>query len=216
MFAANRLPIKGGFMTDQFSQSDTPSTWSREKIFCEIGRVLTSSLILEEVFDTVMKLIGDYFSPRNWSLLLIDKKTERLKFEIVMGVDDSKLDTVFLEKGEGIAGWVCETGQPAIVEDVTKDDRFSSRMDEMLGFATRSVVCVPILNGSNEVIGAIELINKIVPAPGGSSSESPPVFSDTIDVPFTMLDMEILSAIAAFTGIAAENAFLHQKIRDTI
>ncbi len=203
-------------MTDQFSQSATPSTWSREKIFCEIGRVLTSSLILEEVFDTVMKLIGDYFSPRNWSLLLVDKKTERLKFEIVMGIDASKLDKVYLEKGEGIAGWVCETGQPAIVEDVTKDDRFSPRIDELLGFATCSVVCVPILNGSNEVIGAIELINKIVPAPGGTSSESPPVFSDTIDVPFTMLDMEILSAIAAFTGIAAENAFLHQKIKDTI
>ena len=78
--------------------------------------VLTSSLILEEVFDTVMKLIGDYFSPRNWSLLLVDKKTERLKFEIVMGIDASKLDKVYLEKGEGIAGWVCETGQPAIVE----------------------------------------------------------------------------------------------------
>ena len=77
-------------MTDQFSQSSNSATWSREKIFCEIGRVLTSSLVIEEVFDTVMKLIGDYFSPHNWSLLLIDRKTDRLKFEIVMGVDASK------------------------------------------------------------------------------------------------------------------------------
>lgn len=209
------VPIKGGFMTDHFSQSSSPTTWSQAKIFCEIGRALTASLNLEEVFDRVMKLIGDYFSPRNWSLLLMDKNSERLKFEIVMGVDVTKLNRIYLEKGEGIAGWVCQTGQPAIVEDVKEDPRFSPRMDEILGFTTCSVVCVPLLNGSNKVIGAIELINKIVPAPDEAAPESPPVYSDSKDVPFTMLDMEILSAIAAFTGIAAENALLHQKAKDT-
>jgi GAF domain-containing protein len=200
-------------MTDQFSESDSPATWSQAKIFCEIGRVLTASLNLEDVFDRVMKLIGDYFSPRNWSLLLIFKDSDRLKFEIVMGVDPSKLDKIYLENGEGIAGWVCENGQPAIVEDVINDPRFSPRLDEILGFTTRSVVCVPLLNGKNEVIGAIELINKIVPAANEAGPESPIVYSDSEDVQFTMLDMEILSAIAAFTGIAAENALLHQKAK---
>lgn len=32
-----------------------------------------------------------------------------------------------------------------------------------LGFSTQSVVCVPIVNGRNKVIGAIELINEISP-----------------------------------------------------
>ena len=200
-------------MTDQFSESDSPATWSQAKIFCEIGRVLTASLNLEDVFDRVMKLIGDYFSPRNWSLLLIDKDSDRLKFEIVMGVDPSQLDRIYLENGEGIAGWVCENGQPAIVEDVINDPRFSPRLDEILGFTTRSVVCVPLLNGKNKVIGAIELINKIVPAANEAGPESSIVYSDSENVPFTLLDMEILSAIAAFTGIAAENALLHQKAK---
>lgn len=201
-------------MTDYFSKSTATSTWSEEKIFCEIGRALTSSLNPKEVFNRVMKLIGDYFSPRNWSLLLIDKHTGRLKFEIVMGVDATKLDQVCLEKEEGIAGWVCRHCQPAIVEDVSKDPRFSPRLDEILGFATCSVVSVPLLNGSNKAIGAIELINKIVPAADKADPESPPVLTGTKDVPFTTLDMEILSAIGAFTGIAAENAFLHQKVKD--
>lgn len=200
-------------MTDQFQQSDNPTTWSQAKIFCEIGRVLTASLNLEDVFNQVMKLIGDYFSPRNWSLLLMEKDSKRLKFEIVMGVDPTKLDKIYLEDGEGIAGWVCENGQPAIVEDVKNDSRFSPRLDEILGFTTRSVVCVPLLNGTNEVIGAIELINKIVPASNEADPESPPIYSNSEDVPFTLLDMEILSAIAAFTGIAAENALLHQKAK---
>lgn len=73
---------------------------------------------------------------------------------------------------------------------------------------------MPLLNGSNRIIGAIELINKIAPAPPGSPPDSPPIMTDDSDEPFTVLEMEILSAIGAFTGIAAENAFLHQKVRE--
>ncbi len=201
-------------MTDNLSESNLCYSQSQSKIFCEIGRILTSSLNPKEVFNRVMKLIGEYFSPCNWSLLLVEEKTERLKFEIIMGVDATKLKKVYIEKNEGIAGWVCQNRKPAIVEDVKKDPRFSPRVDDLLNFKTSSIVCVPILNGSNRVIGALEMINKIEPAPKSAGPESPPVYSDKVDKPFTVLDMEILSAIGAFTGIAAENAFLHQKVKD--
>jgi diguanylate cyclase (GGDEF)-like protein len=187
---------------------------NQAKIFYDIGRVLTSSLNPKDVFNRVMKLIGEYFSPRNWSLLLMEENTGRLKFEIVMGVDSNKLKNVYVEEGEGIAGWVCQSGKPAVVEDVKKDGRFSARFDEMLGFTTLSIVCVPLVNGNNRVIGVIELINKIAPAPEGAGPESPPVYSGERDIPFTAMDVEVLSAIGVFTGIAAENAFLHQKVKD--
>jgi diguanylate cyclase (GGDEF)-like protein len=201
-------------MTNYISHDACHSIQQQAKIFCEIGRILTSSLNPKDVFQRVMKLIGEYFSPRNWSLLMMDEKTGELKFEIVMGVDADKLKKINIPKGEGIAGWVCACGQPAVVEDVTKDHRFSSMIDRLLGFKTKSVVCVPLLNGSNQIIGAIELINKIAPPPPGSPPDSPPIMTDDSDEPFTVLEMEILSAIGAFTGIAAENAFLHQKVRE--
>jgi diguanylate cyclase (GGDEF)-like protein len=203
-----------GALMDHHLTEAIYSIHSQAKIFCEIGQVLTSSLNPKEVFKRVMKLIGEYFSPRNWSLLLMEENTGRLKFEIVMGVDADKLKKFYIPKGEGIAGWVCQHCQPAVVQDVSKDSRFSPIVDQLLGFVTRSVVCVPLLNGKNRVIGAIELINKIAPAPDGADPEAPPVFIDTKDEPFTILDMEILAAIGAFTGIAAENAFLHQKVKE--
>ncbi len=136
---------------------------NQSDIFFTIGSVLTSSLNPKEVFRRVMGIIGDYFSPGNWSLLLMEEKTERLRFEIVMGVDAEKMKNQYIEKGEGIVGWVCQNGKPLVVEDARNDSRFSPRMDDHLGFTTRSAVCVPLLNGNNRVIGAIELINKIVP-----------------------------------------------------
>jgi GAF domain-containing protein len=138
----------------------------------------------------------------------MEEKTGRLKFEIAMGVDASKLKDFYLEPGEGIAGWVCLNGKPVVIEDVQKDQRFSPRVDQLLGFTTRSVVCVPLLNGNNRVVGAIELINKIAPSSMASGEGTLPT-----NTAFTERDMAILSSIGVFTGIAAENAFLHQKVR---
>ncbi|MCP4699623.1 MAG: sensor domain-containing diguanylate cyclase [Gammaproteobacteria bacterium] len=183
-------------------------------IFCNIGRVLTASLNPNDVFERVMKIIGHYFSPRNWSLLLMEENSSRLKFEIVMGADASKLKDVFIEKGEGVVGWVCLHGKPLLVENALHDPRFSSRVDDILGFTTRSVVCVPLLDGKNQVMGAIELINKIVPPSAKSLAGSSAAGIIPSDETFTETDMSILSSIGAFTGIAAENAFLHQKVKE--
>ncbi len=48
-----------------------------------------------------------------------------------MGVDPEKMSTVVLKPGEGIAGWVCEHGEPLVVKDVRRDRRFSSRIDNL-------------------------------------------------------------------------------------
>jgi diguanylate cyclase (GGDEF)-like protein len=188
----------------RISGADDTSVTSRYDIFSNIGRILTSSLDPDEVFRRVMKVIGEYFAPQYWSLLMMEDDTGRLKFEIVMGVNAEKLIDFSLEPGEGIAGWVCQNGEPLVIEDVRYDTRFSPRVDELLGFTTRSVVCVPLLNGKNKIIGVIELINKI-PSKQGTSG---------INDCFTDIDMAILSSIGVFTGIAAENAFLHQKVID--
>jgi len=194
----------------------TKSTTDKElsDVFAQIGVILTSSLQPKEVINRVMQLIGNYFSPQNWSLLLIEEHTRRLKFEIVMGVDSEKLKGIYINKGEGIVGWVCEHAEPAIVENTSNDDRFSSRIDELIGFNTQSVVCVPLLNGQNKVVGAIELINKVIsPSSTSKSDISTKTIIPTYES-FTETDMKILSSIGTFTGIAIENAFLYKKVEE--
>jgi diguanylate cyclase (GGDEF)-like protein len=100
------------------------------------------------------------------------------------------------------------------VEDVSKDVRFSQRVDKILGFKTRSVICVPLLNGNNCVVGVIELINKIMPPPAPTDPHFSTIETAATNSVFTEMDMAILSSIGIFTGIALENAFLHQKVRE--
>jgi len=170
-------------------------------MLCEIGMTVTASLDLNNVFENIMELIGNYFNPRNWSLLLAEEGTGRLYFKLVHGIDSKKLKDFFLLPGEGIAGWVYKNNSIAKVSDAQKDPRFCKKVDDLLQFLTYSVIAVPIVNAKNNVIGVIELVNKIDKSNGNLEN-------------FTEKDMKILCTIAAFTGIAVENAFFCEKIKN--
>jgi len=160
----------------------------RLSFFAEIGKAITSASTLRETFDVVMKQIGEIFAPLNWSLLLRDSKTGELRFIIVTGSGMDSLKGMKLPRGKGIAGWIAESGQSIIIEDVKKDKRFDPGMDSVTGFVTKSIIGVP-LKTKRRVFGVIELVNKL-------NGES-----------FTPLELKILTTIADFTAIAIEKTY---------
>ena len=58
----------------------------------------------------------------------------------------------------GGPGAAFDLGIHILVDDVTADSRHLARFDEETGFDTRSVLCVPIVQGY-QAFGAIELVN---------------------------------------------------------
>ncbi len=94
------------------------------------------------------------------SLLLHDDESDDLVFAVVHGIARDRLTGFRLPKGHGIAGWVAEHRRPQLVQDVMDDPRFYPQVDETIGFRTRSLACVPLLDGQR-VLGVIEIINKI-------------------------------------------------------
>jgi putative nucleotidyltransferase with HDIG domain len=53
---------------------------------------------------------------------------------------------------------VARSGQPLIINDVSKDPRFASKFDDSTQFKTRNILCVP-LTVKNRIIGVMEAIN---------------------------------------------------------
>jgi diguanylate cyclase (GGDEF)-like protein len=167
----------------------------RLSLFHEIGKSLASTLDLQKILQTVMEKISDLLQPDTWSLLMIDEATNELYFEIAIGAGADRLKDVRLRVGEGIAGWVAQTGEPVLVEDVKRDPRFTSRIDELTQMDTRSVVCVPI-KGREKILGVIELVNCL-----GRES-------------FRKADIPILKSLADYAAIALENARYIQRIHE--
>ena len=184
------------------------------EIVTHIGRMLTSTLDPQEIFQRVTDSIEGYFSPDYWALLLSDRETGKLTFKIVSGVDEHKLKNRTIEPGEGVAGRVFQTGNPLAGVGKGDDSPFSTGADELLGFSTRSVMCVPLLNGKSCPIGVIELINKLSPETEDlnldDSAEGLPMSQRTA----TEMGMSILSLIGMLAGIAMEKAALHQNVVD--
>jgi diguanylate cyclase (GGDEF)-like protein len=93
--------------------------------------------------------------------------------------------------GEGIAGWVAQTGEAAIVNDAEKDPRFAKRFDSATRFRTRSVLCAPLVSRGH-TIGVVQVINR----QRGK---------------FTRADLSLLLTLVEPCAIAIENAILFQK-----
>jgi len=112
--------------------------------------------LLDDLLASALEVLG----ASDGSLLLIDEETSELVFAVVHGEVRESLTGYRLPPGKGIAGWVATNRTPQIVRDVRNDPRFYPRVDETLGFQTRTLACVPLLDG-DRVLGVIEAINKL-------------------------------------------------------
>jgi GAF domain-containing protein len=112
--------------------------------------------LLDDLLGSALAVLGS----SDGSLLLLDDETEELVFVVVHGTARERLTGYRLPPGRGIAGWVADQKEPAIVQDVQKDKRFYPQVDETFGFRTQTLACVPLLDG-DRVLGVIEAINKL-------------------------------------------------------
>jgi GAF domain-containing protein len=112
--------------------------------------------VLDDLLGSALAALGS----ADGSLLLSDEETEELVFVVVHGSARDRLTGYRLPPGRGIAGWVADEKEPAIVQDVQKDPRFFPQVDETFGFRTQTLACAPLLDGER-VLGVIEAVNKL-------------------------------------------------------
>jgi two-component system NtrC family sensor kinase len=162
----------------------------------EINRVVSSSLELDEVLEATIQGIREIFRVEAGSLVMLDDETGQLVFHKAFGPRPATgwIAGRTIQLGEGIVGYVVQSGEPRLVNDVTLDSHFCAEVDEETGFTSRAILCVP-LKVRDRVIGAIEIINKV-------------------DGEFTQQDLELLQAMAASVAVAVDNANLYSELAD--
>lgn len=160
----------------------------------ELSFLINSTLDTGEVRKRAIEAATRLMNAEVGSLLLVDRETGELFFEVALGERGEKLKEIRLKKGEGIAGWVAEKREPVIIHDVQSDHRFFKTADEKSTFTTRNMICVPA-KIKDKVIGVLEAINKRHGV-------------------FDREDKEALIALANQVAIAIENANLYQELKD--
>ncbi len=114
---------------------------------------------LLELLDGILYHAMSLVKADDGSVLLLDEGTDELVFAVVHGDVGGELRSHRIGADVGIAGWVAAESEPVIANNPQQDWRFSPQVDELFGFVTRSLICVPMSVGDN-LVGVIELLNK--------------------------------------------------------
>lgn len=93
----------------------------------------------------------------------------------------------------GITGHVATTGETVNLTNVYDDARFDPEADQGTNFKHKTVLCMPIKNSKNKIIGVIQLINKFN------------------DLPFTQNDENFVEAFSIFCGMGIHNTRMYEE-----
>ncbi|MEM9193651.1 MAG: GAF domain-containing sensor histidine kinase [Myxococcota bacterium] len=156
----------------------------------EIGTALGSTLDLNELLVLVLDRVSKLMEADRSTLYLVDDDTGELWSKVAQGEHDSEIR---LKVGEGLAGWVAESGRSLNIVDVYQDPRFDSEWDKRTGYRTRSTLCVPLKNQHGRIIGVLQVLNKH-------------------DGDFSEEDESLLSALAAQAAVSIENSKLFLSV----
>jgi GAF domain-containing protein len=162
----------------------------------EISSLLNSTLKLDELLAQIMASATELTQAETSSLMLLDGEGEELTVEVATGAPGEAVAREHVPAGRGIAGWVVEHGEAAVVDDPKSDPRFYAGMDEKTGFETRSILAVP-MHTHDRTIGVLEVINKR-------------------DGSFDDADLKIATALANHAAIAIDNARLYASLADAV
>ncbi len=125
-----------------------------------VATILNAAHDLPMVLELAIERIGAALRAKAGSLLLRDEATGELVFAVALGPVADRIRGRRLPPGQGIAGWVAQSGEALLIPDTSADPRFFSAMDEESGFVTRSMLCAP-LKTSRGTLGVVQLINHV-------------------------------------------------------
>lgn len=153
----------------------------------ETGKIINSSLDLNQILDNILQIIEEQFDYKYSAILMVDK--DRLYVKAGRGFNPNVVKNFRPKIGQGVPGTVVKTKKPLIIKDVSKDSRYIN-----VNKATKSELTVPIIY-DGKAIGAFN------------------IESDKLDN-FDEDDLVLLSSFADQASIAIRNAQLYEKIKN--
>jgi GAF domain-containing protein len=111
------------------------------------------------LLQSIVEVARAIFGARAASIMLLDGDTGELVFEAVTGEGEDTLVGRRIPGGTGIAGWVAESGQPLVVEDVASDPRFALDQARRTGYVPKGLMAAPLLL-EDRVLGVLNVLDR--------------------------------------------------------
>lgn len=172
-------------MSDELTE--LKARYERLKLLYQVGSVIHSTLESQPALALIAREAARLMNASSCSVVLVNPTTGFLEIQAAEGLSPAAAG-LKLRVGEGLTGWVAQTGRPARVGDVTQDKRYI-----MLRPEVRSELAVPLEVGG-ELRGVLN------------------VDSDRVEA-FSADDQELLQTLAVQAARVIQNTWLYEQVR---
>jgi signal transduction histidine kinase len=160
----------------------------------DIASEISSSLDLDTLLKSSLEALARITQVHFGSIMLVERDIDHLVNRAVLGRDDVDTFTRF-PIGQGVAGWVAQNKMPALIPDITDDERWMPPPDdEPVRKRQGSLIAVPLIV-HDQRLGVLTL-----------SHEQPHYFNED--------HLRLLMASAGAISIGIHNANLYTDIVD--
>jgi len=168
------------------------SNEKRQTTLNAISNMLSDSLELENILNNAIHMVSVLMEVEDALIFSLDTRSQELKLAAYEGVSDEFARAVDgMKIGEGFYGEVAKTGQPMVVENVSRDPRLTRPEVSKMRIQIQLIVPM-ILRDSTTGILCIAMRRPRQ---------------------FTPADIELLTAVGTQIATAVENARLYEKER---
>ena len=157
-----------------------------EAFLLDVADVVNSTLDLDTILRRVAALIRRVIQYEIFAILLVNDKTQELRFRFAIGHTPETVEKTRIKIGEGVTGQAVLRREPVLVNDVHKTSTYIEALPEV-----RSELAIPLII-KNKVIGVIDI-----------EAPQPNYFTED--------HARLLTVVASRIAIGIENARLYTR-----
>src|SRR5258708_19776811 len=113
----------------------------RRDALLQIRLAIGSAVETDDLVRLVMGHVTQLLSAERSTLYLVDRRRNEIWSKVLQG---DGLREIRLPLGQGVAGDVVATGEPANIPDAYQDARFHPEFDRLSGFPTPTIPSPPV------------------------------------------------------------------------
>jgi signal transduction histidine kinase len=195
MLAANAaVAIHNARLYEELRERDQALTRRNQDLALlnSIAEALTSSLKLDEILHKTLSLVMDYMEVESGEIFLLEEDKQTLRLVLHRGQAAEAFWTRNrFSVGEGLVGLVAQNSEPIVSHDLANDMRYLRDAVVKAGF--RQMACFPLTSSGN-LVGVLSAVTRSA-------------------TPLDDHDIQVITAIGSWAGLAIENARLHNDAR---
>lgn len=165
------------------------------QLLSKVVETISAGLDLDRILQGVAQLVTETTETDVCFVHLLDEQGRKLQLRGATPPFDTMVGTIELALGEGVAGWVADHGQPAVIVDNKAADPRYRYIPALRGEEFTSMLSVPVVTPMGHLVGVLNVHTRLRRE-------------------FTPADVELLRTVAGLVAGAIENARLHRRLAE--